>query len=321
MTTPLLCIGDPNGIGPEISVGAALAIQRQGGLTPILVGDAVVVEHYASRVGALIHDIRLGGKMLPGTLPLLPVDALRPADFAPGRISPAAGHATVEYVRAALGAAQAGLATAIVAAPHSETAINAAGIEFAGYPSLLSALSDDGAPVFLLLVHDTLRISHATLHCSVREALDQLDEDLVESAIVATHRALQRLGVERPRLGVFGVNPHAGEGGLFGTEDIRIVVPAIQRTARNGIDVAGPTGCDVLLADRSRFDGFVAMFHDQGHAPVKLLGGRQTSALSIGLDVTFASVGHGAAFDIAGTGVADYRPVLGAIKLVSSMSI
>jgi 4-hydroxythreonine-4-phosphate dehydrogenase len=170
-----------------------------------------------------------------------------------------------------------------------------------------------------MLAHDELRIVHATLHCSVAEALRLLTPELVEAAIRATHSALLRFGIERPRIGVFGINPHAGEGGLFGEEDFSIVSPAVQRAVRAGMDVSGPTGCDLLLTNRAGFDGFVAMFHDQGHAPIKLLGGRQASALSIGNRVTLLSVGHGAAFDIAGKGVADIRPLVTALTLASSM--
>ncbi len=299
---------------------AAAEMQQHHGMSPVLVGDRFVIDYYASREGMDVVAVQEGGAPAPGVLRVLTVDALREDDFTPGQVSPSAGRATVEYIRAALAAVESGLTSAVVAAPHSETAINSAGIPFAGYPSLLSELGGHGDPVFLLLVHDTLRISHVTLHCSVREALDQLNAGLVERAIVATDYALRRMGVDRPRLGVFGINPHAGEGGLFGDEDIRVVAPAVAEAVRQGIDVTGPTGCDVLLADRSRFDGFVAMFHDQGHAPVKLLAGRHASALSIGSRLTFASVGHGAAFDIAGQHAADHRPLMRALRLVCSMS-
>lgn len=316
----LLPIGDPNGIGPELAVRAAAEMQAQGSEPPVVVGDRFVVAHYASRFGLSIRETIGTAEPMMNTVDLLPVDAMPPAEFKPGRVCAAAGRATVEYVRIAVKSLRHGFGSAIVAAPHSETAINSAGIVFSGYPSLLSASSGDHLPVFLMLIIDDLRITHVTLHCSVSEALQLLNPRSVEAAIRATDATLKKLGIERPRIGVFGINPHAGEGGLFGDEDAHIVAPVVEKLAREGLTVVGPTGCDVLLADRASYDGFVAMFHDQGHGPIKLLGGRESSALCIGQEIVFSSVGHGAAFDIAGQGIADIAPIVKALKLVASIN-
>lgn len=320
MSTPrtLVPIGDPNGIGPEIAVGAvARKAERVTDYPPVLVGDPFIVDFYAQRLGMTVRETIGTAKPISGVVDLLPVHAMGLTEFRPGEISAAAGRATVEYVKTALKAVNRGFGSGIVAAPHSETAINLAGIPFSGYPSLLKAYSGTQSNVFLMLIIEGLRIAHATLHCSVQDALRQLDRKLVEEAIRATHDSLVRIGVDRPRIGVFGINPHAGEGGLFGEEDAGIVAPVVDQMNLDGFNLVGPKGCDVLLADRMSFDGFVAMFHDQGHAPVKALGGRRSSAVCIGADVLFTSVGHGAAFDIAGHFQADSSPLVGAIELIS----
>ena len=237
--------------------------------------------------------------------------------FVPGRIEAAAGRATVAYVEAALAFVRANHARAIVGCPHNEAAVNAAGIAFSGYPGLIARLS--GMPedrVFLMLVGGRLRILHATLHERLQNALLRLTPDLVEAAGLACSSALTSLGIEQPRIGLCAINPHAGEGGLFGDDDERITAPAAERLRRGGIAVEGPTGADILLG-RTDLDGFVAMYHDQGHIPIKLIAGRTASALTVGAGIMFSSVGHGSAFDIAGRGIADPAGILRAVHLVS----
>jgi 1,2-dihydroxy-3,5-cyclohexadiene-1,4-dicarboxylate dehydrogenase len=169
-----------------------------------------------------------------------------------------------------------------------------------------------------MLVGGGLRIVHATLHESVRTALERMTPALVTEAIRAGARACATLGVAQPSIGVFGINPHASEGGLFGPEDAAIVAPAIEAARAEGLRVDGPVGADLLLADRAH-DLYVAMFHDQGHIPVKLLAPRAASALSIGTDALLSSVGHGSAMDIAGRGIASPEAVLRTIALLSGL--
>ncbi|HEY4439844.1 MAG TPA: 4-hydroxythreonine-4-phosphate dehydrogenase PdxA [Candidatus Elarobacter sp.] len=304
-----LTIGDPNGIGPEIAVKAAAVLAGAWPEPPILVGDQAVIEHYVA-----LHAPRV-------LVRIAAVDALPAGAFQPGTTSAAAGAATVAYVEAALELVRAGRASAIVACPHSETAVNAAGIAFSGYPGLLARLlgvAEDR--VFLMLAGGGLRIVHATLHERLRDALDRLTPELVEAAALAAVAALRTMGIAEPRLGMFGINPHAGEDGLFGDDDERITAPAVRRLRAAGIDVEGPAGADVLLAQRDR-DAYVAMYHDQGRVPVKLLAPRASVALAIGTGVLFASVGHGSAFDIAGRGVADPTATVRALELVAPPAI
>jgi 4-hydroxy-L-threonine phosphate dehydrogenase PdxA len=313
-----LTIGDPNGIGPEIAVKAAALCAAANEAPPVLVGDEHVIGFYAERF-ASGYTLARYGERLPDarTLRYLAVDVLAERAFQPGHGCAEAGRATVAYVEAALRFVAEGHAGSIVACPHSETNVNAAGIAFSGYPSLLARLKKvPEDEVFLMLVGAGLRIVHVTLHERLHDALGRITPELIERAIRTTIGALRNLGVHDARIGVFGINPHAGEGGLFGDDDDRIVKPLINRLKAEGINVEGPVGADLMLG-RQGFDAFVAMYHDQGHIPVKLLAGRNSAAMSIGAGLMFSSVGHGSAFDIAGKGVADPGPVLRCIRLVA----
>ena len=303
--TIAVAIGDPNGIGPEIAVKAAAQLAA-GGPHVVLVGDRFVIDTYAARFA---KDIALDVRA---------VDALPRDAFAPGRVDAAAGRATIEYVEAAFELARSGGASCVVGCPHNESAVNAAGIRFSGYPSLIARLA--GLPedrVFLMLVGGGLRIVHVTLHQRLQDAIASLTPELVEAAGRAAVAALARFGIDRPRIGMFSINPHAGEGGLFGDDDERITAPAAERLRAAGAAIDGPTGADVMIG--RGLDGYLAMYHDQGHIPVKLLAGRTASALSIGADVLFSSVGHGSGFDIAGQGSADPEALLRTLRLFSTV--
>ena len=298
-----LAIGDPNGIGPEIAVKAALKVRGKG-IQPVLVGDAFVIREYAKDAALEVVDTQ---------------SLERPA-FAPGTCDPRAGRATVEYVREAVKLCQAGRVDAIVGCPQSETAINGAGIPFSGYSPLVADLTGTlRDKVFLMLVAAGLRVAHVTLHESVKDALSRMTPELVVNAGMAAADAARRLGIAHPCIGVFGINPHAGEGGLFGAEDARITEPAVAELRRLGLAVDGPVGADLILAQR-RHDAYVAMFHDQGHIPVKLLSPLRSSALAAGAPLLFSSVGHGCAYDIAGKGVADAGAVEATMKLLAGIA-
>jgi 4-hydroxy-L-threonine phosphate dehydrogenase PdxA len=318
-TSIAIAIGDPNGIGPEIAVKAALRFAQGPAPRLILVGDGHVVRHYANLVapGVLVTDDTQGLGANEGAIRFHPTDALTAAAFSPGTVCPEAGRATVAYVREAIALVRSGVATAIVACPHSETAVNAGGIKFSGYPNLLAELTGRKADdVFLMLAGGGKRIVHVTLHEPLAAALARLTPELIERAIRATDRALHAMGVEAPRIGVFGINPHAGEGGLFGDDDDRLTRPVADKLRADGLLIDGPQGADMMLSTDA-CDAYVAMYHDQGHIPIKLLAGRDAAAASIGSDVIFSSVGHGSAFDIAGQGLASPAALLRAIALVS----
>lgn len=294
-----ITLGDPNGIGPEIAIKAAARF-----VDATLIGDGFVIRDMAARLGVDVP-------------PFVDAPGLDPAGYAPGRLDPRAGKATVAYAEAAVRLAQAGRIDAIVGCPHSETAVNRAGIAFNGYPGLIADLT--GTPrdrSFMMLTAQGLRIAHVTLHESVGAALARMTLELVVLAAEATLATARRLGIASPSLGVFGINPHAGEDGLFGDEDERITKPAVARLKARGLAVDGPIGADLLLSQR-KHDVYLAMFHDQGHIPIKLISPLRASALTIGVPVLFASVAHGCAFDIAGKGVADATGVIETVELLS----
>jgi len=234
--TIALTIGDPNGIGPEIAVKAAADLRRNEDIRIVLVGDDHVIRHYVGRVGggASLQPFA-GGPARDGAMLFHAVDALPAPAFRPGQIDPVAGRATVAYVDAAIGLVRSGSADAVVGCPHNETAVNAAGIPFSGYPGLIARLT--GTPedkVFMMLVGGGLRILHATLHERIHHALARLTPELIEEAGMACALTLKLLGVAKPRIGVFGINPHAGENGLFGDDDDRITAPAVAKLRQAG---------------------------------------------------------------------------------------
>lgn len=305
-----LSVGDPNGIGPEIVLKALAALRGDDRVRVTVFGPPAVLARAAAITGL---------QAVLAQLDLRPAGNLSPAAAQPGQIRAEAGASAVASATAAIEATRAGEFDAVVAGPHHETAIAQAGMSFAGYPSLVARVC--GQPegsVFLLLVGGGLRIVHVTLHESVATALARITPELVVAATQAGVRACRAMGVAQPTVALFGINPHASEGGLFGPEDGQRVVPAARRLREHGIDVTGPQGADVLLADR-RHDLYVAMLHDQGHIPVKLLAPQAASAISIGADVLLASTGHGSAMDIAGQGTARPDALLRSLRLLAGI--
>jgi 4-hydroxy-L-threonine phosphate dehydrogenase PdxA len=313
-----IAIGEPNGIGPEIAVKAAVEMRGKG-VEIVLIGDAFVIQHYAQRHAANLPLVPFKGSFDATGLSYVDVTSLPRDAFRPGEILAEAGKAIVEYIRVAVDLAQQGVVDAVIGCPHSETAIARAGIAFSGYPGLIAELT--GTPeeqVFLLLVSPELRIGHVTLHERIHNALGRITTDLVVDAAKAVIEATKSLGIAQPRLGVFGINPHAGEDGLFGDDDQTINVPAVARLREMGYSVDGPTGADIMLSQR-KHDVYLAMYHDQGHIPIKLLSPLSASALSVGSGIVFSSVGHGCAYDIAGKGVADPKAVIRTVRMLAAL--
>jgi 4-hydroxythreonine-4-phosphate dehydrogenase/1,2-dihydroxy-3,5-cyclohexadiene-1,4-dicarboxylate dehydrogenase len=303
-----LSLGDPNGIGPEIALKAlsqlpATALQSITVFGPKLVWDQTAQSLGLQSLAQQVEFINVGG--------------LSETEFQPGLVCAAAGKSAVESATAAIQACQAGQLQAVIACPHHETAIHQAGIAFSGYPSLVAkvcGLNED--EVFLMLVGGGLKIVHVTLHESVQTALNRLNSQLIQRASIAGIKACVSLGIAKPRVAVFGINPHASEGGLFGPEDLANTVPAVKSLQEAGYDVAGPQGGDVFLAQKQH-DLYVAIFHDQGHIPVKLLAPHAASAVSIGAQVLLSSVGHGSGMDIAGKNQADPQGLLRTLELIA----
>ena len=315
-----LALGDPAGIGPEIALKALADDAVWALCEPVLVGEAAVLRRHAALCGidlTLDNDgsLTVGGRRVA----LEAVDA-GGAAVPLAEVSPEAGRATIAYARRAIALALDGQVNAVVACPHNETAVNRGGLRFDGYPGFLAECV--GVPrddVFLMLVSDRYRIVNVTLHVSLRRALDLLTPERIVAAAHAAQRVLQRLGLARPRIGVCGINPHAGEHGLFGEEDETVVRPAVARAQADGLDIAGPFGADALLAGGG-YDVYLAMYHDQAHIPIKLLGIGASSGMPIGTKVLFSSVPHGSAFDIVGKNQANPAAITTTLKRLAAVS-
>lgn len=311
-----LAFGDPTGIGPELCLKTALAPEVRAICRPVLFGDPRILAAQAEAAGieAPIREITQATDAGGEGVALVPQNHF-PNGIPPiGTTSAATGRAAIGACAVAIRAAMAGELHAIVAAPQNQKAIALAGISFDGYPRFV-AEQTGLAPedVFLMLCFGQTRIVHVTLHVSVRRALELLTRERILRAIRAADAALRRLGVASPRLALGGLNPHAGEGGLFGTEDDEITAPAIAQARAAGLAVDGPFGADTMF-HKEGYDAFLVMLHDQGHIAAKMVAAHRTAGLSIGSPVLFSSVAHGTGHDIAGQGRADPSAMIEAAK-------
>jgi len=313
-----ISMGDPAGIGPEIALKAALDPRVRKICHPVLVGDRRALEAHAATAG-LKPRIRACKSAAAiewsgDGVALLDLDLFGNAPLELGKVAAVNGRAAVEAARAAIKAALAGQVDAVVAAPQTEFAIKEAGIAFDGYPSFVARCT--GVPeddVFLMHCFDDKKIVHATLHVSLRRALELITPTRVRKVIRCAHDTLARLGIDRPRIAVAGINPHASEHGLFGDEEAKIIEPVIAEAKAEGLRVEGPYGADTMF-HRSDVDVFVVMYHDQGHIAAKLLAPNRAAALILGTPVLFSSVAHGSALDIAGQNKASPEAVIEAIS-------
>ena len=306
-----IALGDPAGIGPEISLKAALDPAVRSICRPVLVGDRGVLEVHAKACGLSLREIELRERT-----------QLAPGELRLGEVAAAHGRAALDSAAAAIRAALAGEFEAVVGAPHNEAAIHAAGVPFDGYPSFVArtaGLAAEDGILMLCFEHlgREVRIAHVTLHTSVAAALRLITRERVVRTLRAVVAALEKLGIENPRLAASGVNPHAGENGLFGDEELRAIGPALEDARREGIAVDGPVGADTLIQRRG-YDAYVVMLHDQGHVAAKLLAPNRAAGLTIGTPVLFSSVAHGSALDIAGKGRAEHRAMLEAIARLTA---
>ncbi len=316
-TTPVVAItlGDPAGIGPEV-VAKALADPDVSSLADwTIVGDAAVWNPIEAVAGAQPpHLIPLAGTRL------LDVHQLDATELAVGKVNAACGRAALEYVRVATRLCLEGKADAMVTAPVSKEAIALTAKEFSGHTEFIARLCR--APESrMLLVSDRLRVVHVSTHVSLRKACD-LDTRRVRRTIQLGHEALQELGFDRPRVAVCGLNPHAGESRLFGNEDADFILPAVKSARRAGVLCEGPFPADTIFlkAVRGEYDLVVAMYHDQGHIPMKLLDFDRAVNVSLGLPIIRTSVDHGTAFDIAGKNQANPSSMKFALRLAAQMA-
>jgi 4-hydroxy-L-threonine phosphate dehydrogenase PdxA len=321
---PIVAIaaGDPVGIGPEIALKTALDPAVTDRCNPIVVCDPEVIERLAGEWSGTptvtVIDEVADATWSDGVVTVLACRNTRAAALPYGKNNATAGRASLAFASRAIKSALDGEVDVVVAAPQNQTSISLAGIPFDGYPSFVARETrTDEREVNLMLCIEGAKFAHVTLHESTRDALDHVTQESVGRTIRAVRDALNRLGNASPRIGVGGLNPHAGEGGLFGNEEIEILTPAIDEARAEGIDVEGPFGPDTL-AHRSGFDAFVVMLHDHGHIPAKLLSPQGVAGLTIGTPILFSSVGHGSGYDIVGKGIAEPKALVNAIKILAS---
>ncbi|MFB4419495.1 4-hydroxythreonine-4-phosphate dehydrogenase PdxA [Streptomyces sp. QL37] len=308
---PLVAVtmGDGAGIGPEVVMAALGDPDTVLRCRPLVIGDARRLRQAAVLVGGEDTVVAVPGPgqadWTPGRVNVVDLDLL-PADLAWGRLSAEAGEAAYRYVEEAARLAVRGEVDAICTAPLNKEALRLAGHTYAGHTELLAELTGVDE-VSMMLTTPGLNVIHVTTHLGLLDAVHRIDPPLVERTVRRGHEALVRAGAPEPVIGVCGINPHAGENGLFGNgEEESKIVPAITALRADGIDARGPLPADTafFLAARGDYDLIVAMYHDQGHAPVKVLGIENGVNVTVGLPVIRTSVDHGTAFDIAGTGTA-----------------
>jgi len=329
-----LTLGDACGIGPEI---IAKFFREPESAGCVVIGDAAVMRRAAELTGGFLTVAVIDGpadalRTPPRCVPVVQVDGL-PTDLldAPfGRIDPRAGRAAAACIERAVASARSGAVAAIVTAPIHKEAFAAAGIRYPGHTEMLQDLAtSDGVapPVRMMLANDELRTVLVTIHQSLRSAIDAVTRRAVLDTIRIAHGAALRWGQPRPRIAVAGLNPHAGEGGLFGDEETTIIGPAIDDARAEGIDASGPYAPDTVFmrarnapGHRGEFDLVIAMTHDHGLIPVKYLGVEHGVNVTLGLPFVRTSPDHGTAFDIAGCGIADPSSLRAAVRMARKLA-
>jgi 4-hydroxythreonine-4-phosphate dehydrogenase len=310
LPTIVLTMGDPSGVGPEIVLQALADPQVAPLANWIVAGDERILAMAAGITGIPLANAELRPIAALGDL----------GGFAFGKLSAASGQAALEYVRVATGMCLRGEAGGMVTAPINKEAVTLSGRPFSGHTEYIAALCG-ASESRMLLACERLATVHVTTHIPLRRACE-LETGRILRTIELGCEAMRLLGFERPRIAVCGLNPHAGEHGLFGNEDQRAIAPAIEAARAQGIDSSGPHAADsvFLQAWRGAYDLVVAMYHDQGHIPMKLLDFEGTVNISLGIPIIRTSVDHGTAFDIAGKNKADARSMKQAMRMAARMA-
>jgi 4-hydroxythreonine-4-phosphate dehydrogenase len=329
MQKPLIAItmGDPCGVGPEIIVKALRSPEICSTCLPFVVGDRQALERALSVCGATrkVHPITKPEEAAaapPDSIPLLALSQLSEADLRYGLPTVASGDAVFRYICSAARLCLDGRAAAMATAPISKEAMNRAGHDYPGHTELLAELcgSDD---FVMMLAGDVLRVSLVTIHEALSDIPRLITFEQVLKTIRITAAGVARLtGTSRPRLAVLALNPHCGEGGMFGSEEREIIAPAIQAAQAEGINAVGPFSADTLFyfAGQGAYDGVVAMYHDQGLIPLKMRHFDDGVNITLGLPIIRTSVDHGTAYDLAGTGRASEKSMLAAIRMAVQMT-
>jgi 4-hydroxythreonine-4-phosphate dehydrogenase len=320
----LITMGDVAGVGPEIIAKAwpeLLTYSR-----PVVVGDPRWLEKAARLVGQKARIVSIQhpseGEPGPDSIPCVNSTGQDLDSVVVGEVSAAAGRAAYDFLTTAIDWTLAGEADGIVTAPLHKEGLRAAGLNYPGHTEILAERT--GAKNFAMLLScDGLTVAHVTLHMALREVFHHLTADAILEKIFLVNEVVSQLHTGRvSRIGVAALNPHASDGGLFGDEEVRLIQPAVAKAQKAGLDVTGPLPSDTLFvrAHKGEFDGIVAMYHDQGHIALKLLGGLRAVNISAGLPIVRTSVAHGTAYDIAGRGTAEGTSLVEAVRIAAQLA-
>ena len=321
---PLIAItmGDPSGIGPEIIV--------KGSISPpdfcrtLVIGDAAWLQQHASLWAPQlsIHPIKdpSEARHEPGVLEILDLCNV-PENLKMGRATPEGGKAAVEYIRKAVDLATAHKVHAITTAPINKEAMHLAGFKYPGHTEMLADFTHT-PEVALMLAGGTLRVVLTTTHVPLSEVRNLLTRERILKTIRLTHQWLTQVGIEHPHLAVTGLNPHSGDGGIFGDEETKTITPAIEAARKENIEVSGPFSADALFGrvHEASYDAVITMYHDQGMIPIKMASMDRAVNITLGLPIIRTSVDHGTAFDIAGQGIAKPDSLLEALKVAATLA-
>ncbi|MDP4208615.1 MAG: 4-hydroxythreonine-4-phosphate dehydrogenase PdxA [Bacteroidota bacterium] len=329
---PILAItmGDPAGIGPEIAAKAFAESSIYSTCKPLLIGHSQIMEKAIKIAGVNLKINKINNVseavFTPGTIDIYEIEDVDVQQIQFGQVSEAAGDLAFKAVKTAIELALQKKVDGTVTGPINKESINKAGHHFSGHTEIYAHFTNT-AKYAMLLCDENFRVIHVTTHVSLRKACDLIKKERVLDVIRLMNKGLNDLGIESPRIGVAGLNPHSGDGGLFGDEEINEIGPAIQEAQKEGILASGPVPPDTLfaLANGGKFDGCVAMYHDQGHIPFKVLGfnwdqEKKTMKsvkgvnITLGLPIIRTSVDHGTAFEIAGKGIASPDALFHAIE-------
>ena len=326
MTPPLVAVtmGDPAGVGPEIIAKTFADPDFRKENRALVVGDAKILERAIRLLELELHANVISAPeeagFGEGTVDVVQVGEL-PEDLPFGELDARAGAAAFEYLERAIGLASDRKVAAIATAPLNKEAMHLGGYRYPGHTEILAELTGT-QDYAMMLVTPELKVIHVSTHVALREAIERATEERELAVIHLAHESLRKLGVEHPKIAVAGLNPHAGEHGLFGNEDADRIEPAVERAKEDRIDASGPHAPDTVMmrARRGEFDIVVVQYHDQGHIPIKLMGFDTGVNVTVGLPFFRTSVDHGTAFDIAGTGQADHRSLRAALDLARELA-